>query len=133
LPTKTQDKDTDDKDTTSGTTRSTVTTTGSAPPPDEQPQEAPDSEQEPPATKATIRIEDHQIDVDIKDPGRSDRSLTDEEGFAALNRDELMRVQRAVIAEQAARNTQGDRPFAEFDTESLLVLRNQISGELASR
>lgn len=129
----TKDKDTDKGEETTGTTRSKTRTTGSAPPPDEQPQEAPDAEQEGPTTTATIKIEDHQIDVKVKDAGRSDKALSEEEGFKGLNRDELMRVQRAVLNEQAARATQQDRPFAEFDTESLLVLRNQIAGELASR
>lgn len=86
------------------------------------------SDAEPVATTATIRIEDHKLSVDVEN-APEDQTTT----VAELSAQDLEKLQKQVMEERARRANLVDRPFESVDTESLLVIANQVRGELASR
>jgi hypothetical protein len=127
----TRKKDEDDKTAGSGTER-TGQGAGSA---DEQAR-SDQGPPEPPASSFVVKVEDHEVDVDVKDgPGSVDDGDWDRprsiEGISAEN---FSKLYRAMIDENARRGMLPEsRPFADIDKESLLILSNQLRGELASR
>lgn len=95
-----------------------------------------DQSPEPPASTLVIRIEDHKLDVDVKDgPGSVDTSDEDSpRSVENLSADELQKLQRALLDENTRRGIGPQtRQFEGVDTESLRVLQNELRGELASR
>lgn len=91
---------------------------------------ASDESPEPPAVTATIKVEDHKLDVDVKD---APKHHDDIDAITDLNDEQLQRVLRGLLEEQARRGRVETRHLQDFDTESLLVLQNELRGELASR
>lgn len=90
---------------------------------------------EPPASSFVVKVEDHEIkDVDVTDgPG----SIDDDEGprsIENISAENFSKLYRAMLDENARRGMlPQNRPFADIDKESLLILQNQLRGELASR
>lgn len=83
---------------------------------------------EPVATEATIKIADHKVSVDVKNAPKDETTTV-----AELSAQDLEKLQKQVMEERARRANAVDRPFESVDTESLLVIANQVRGELASR
>lgn len=82
-----------------------------------------------PGTSFTVSVADHEVDVNAAaDP--VDKPLTSIEG---LSLDDLNRLSRVIAEEKSKRGNVAPRPFENVDTESLLVLQNQIRAEMASR
>ena len=100
---------------------------------DKSTREESDRDPEGPTTTATIKVEDHEIDVDVKDAGRSDVKDDEPESIRELNTKQLQDLLRATLAEQSRRANEPQRRFRDFDTESLLVLQGELRSELASR
>lgn len=86
------------------------------------------SDAEPVATEATIKLADHKLSVDVKNAPK-DTTTT----VAELSEQDLEKLQKQVMEERARRANIVERPFESVDTESLLVIANQVRGELASR
>lgn len=85
-----------------------------------------------PATEATIKVADHEIDVDIQG-GRRDEDPDTAGTIRDLSAQQLQQVLKSAIEEQAIRGREQNRPFRDFDKETLLVLQHELRGELASR
>lgn len=84
-----------------------------------------------PSTDFTVKVSDHAVNtvvVNGKEPESS--PLTSIEGLSV---DDLNRLSRVIADEKSKRGQVAPRPFENVDTESLLVLQNQLRGELASR
>lgn len=80
-------------------------------------------------TSFTVSVSDHAVDVSVED-APDDEPLTSIEGLSV---DDLNRLSHVIAEEKSKRGQVAPRPFENVDTESLLVLQNQLRGELASR
>lgn len=82
-----------------------------------------------PASEATITITDHQVEVDFKGTSVADAITS----VDTISEQDIDRLKTILMEESARRGLADDRPFRDVDTESLLILQNQIRGEMASR